>query len=234
MLRRRPGLWLVLATLCLAAPADRGVASGAASPEAGLTLQGLMERLAGSGGVRARFVETRHLALLSEPLESEGRLYFAPPDRMARVVTRPHAARMVIRGDALVIDDPSAGPALALGANRMAREMVDNVLVILSGDLETLRQRYLVSFGADDEGWQLRLEPRARGLRRFVEAIELSGRGAALERMEVRETGGDRTVTRFLDVETGVDFAPAEDQRLFSLEAGPDPTAAPPTREAGP
>jgi len=198
------------------------LASGASGPEAAvLTLQELMARLAGSGGVRARFVETRHLALLSEPLESEGRLYFAPPDHMARITTQPHAARMVIRGEELAIHDPSAGAPIDLGGSRMAREMVDNVMVVLSGDLPTLRRRYDLSFGADAEGWQLRLQPRSRAVRRFVEAIELAGRGDALDRMEVRETGGDRTVTRFFEVETGIEFTEGERERVFALDAAP-------------
>ncbi len=61
-------------------------------------LEELMVQLAGSGDVRAHFVERKHLALLTEPLESEGELYFAPPDHMARVTTRPEPARLVIRG----------------------------------------------------------------------------------------------------------------------------------------
>ena len=52
-----------------------------------IALEELMGRLAESGGVRARFRETKHLSLLTAPLVSEGTLYFAPPDRFARHTT---------------------------------------------------------------------------------------------------------------------------------------------------
>jgi len=195
-----------------------GASAGAGPGATVSTLKELMALLAGSGGVRARFVETRHMALLTDPLESEGRLYFAPPDRMARVTTKPIPTRLVVRGEKMSLHDATPGSRLDLGSHPMSRQLVDNVMVVLAGDLATLRQRYDLSFAADEEGWLLRLTPRARAMRRLVAAIELAGRGNALERMEVQESGGDRTVTRFFDVETGVAFSGSESDRLFALD----------------
>ena len=218
MTRLALGWWLAFSLVAVAAASAAEPHEPHESQAPVATLKDLMALLAGSGGVRARFVETRHLSLLSEPLESEGRLYFEPPDRLARVTTRPSQTRMVIRGERLSLRDDRPGGRLDLGGLAMARELVDNVKVVLGGDLATLRRRYDVSFGAGPDGWRLRLEPRASALRRFVEAIELAGRAAALERMEVRESSGDRTVTRFLEVETGVVFSEAESERLFALD----------------
>jgi len=43
-------------------------------------LADLMASFAASRGVRARFIETRHLSVLMGSIESAGMLYFEPPD----------------------------------------------------------------------------------------------------------------------------------------------------------
>jgi len=54
---------------------DRSAARPAAD-----SLADLMASFAASRGVRARFIETRHLSILMTPIESAGMLYFEPPD----------------------------------------------------------------------------------------------------------------------------------------------------------
>jgi hypothetical protein len=43
------------------------------------------------------------------------------------------------------------------------------------------------------------------------------GEGSSVSSMETIETNGDHSIARFLDVETGVEIAPAELDRIFSL-----------------
>jgi hypothetical protein len=149
-----------------------------------------MAALAGAGGVRARYVESRHISLLREPLEEEGMLYFDPPDRLARHAERPIPGSVMVRGD-----------------------------------LEALRARYDAEWApTPDSGWRLRLVPRSRLLRRFVEAIVVEGNGARVLGMQRFEAGGDKTLSRFRDVEIGVSFSPEEERTLFGA---PGPAPAP-------
>lgn len=193
-----------------------------ASDDAGLAE--LMAGFAASGGVRARFREVKHLALLEEPLETEGVVVFAPPDRLARHTTRPGRSSVVVRGRHVVIRDETGQQQLELGEDDVARQLVDNLAVLLRGDLEALRSRYSVHFHREGASWQLELEPRSRLLRRMVASIRSQGSGAELHRMETLEANGDSTVTTFFDVETGLVFAPGEIESIFSAE---DPAAAP-------
>ena len=68
-------------------------------------LEELMDMFASSGGVQARFRESRHLAILTAPIETRGMLYFAPPDRLARHTTWPGRASVVVDGDRVAFDD---------------------------------------------------------------------------------------------------------------------------------
>ena len=200
--------------------AEAADSPGAPDRDAPASLEALLGGMAGSSGVVARFREVKQLALLSEPLESSGMLYFVPPDRLARVTVVPDSARLVIDGDRFFFGDEAGDEAMDLSSNPIAREVVSNFIVLFNGDLHELRRRYEPSFESDAEGWSLALTPRRAPLRDIVARVTLEGRGRALTRMELVETGGDRTTTWFEDVRTDHAFGEAELARIFA-ENGP-------------
>jgi outer membrane lipoprotein-sorting protein len=199
------------------------VQPAAAQSEAPPALEALMKGMAGAPGVKARFREQKQLALLSQPLESRGTLYFVPPDRLSRETTEPSRTRLVIDGDRVSFQDAAGSDAMDLSANPVAREYVSNFIVLFNGDLDALRERYEPTFTAGEGGWQLELRPRAKPLRDFVERVTLAGRGRALVRMELVEVGGDRTATWFDEVRTDRAFSDEELARIFP--AAPEPSA---------
>ena len=175
-----------------------------------------MQRMSSTTGVRAEFREEKMLALLEAPLVSEGMLYFIPPSRMARITTRPGASALVIDGGRMSYTDEAGASDVDLAGNRVARTLVENFVVLFSGDLAALRDRYRRRFGAEGARWRMRADRRRRPpLSQFIASVELRGVGPALEEMAVREADGDRTTTRFQRVETDTRFTPEELARLF-------------------
>jgi outer membrane lipoprotein-sorting protein len=207
---------VLLAAVLLALPA----AISAEDPAQPPTLEALMKGMAGAPGVVARFREQKQLALLSEPLESRGTLYFVPPNRLSRETSEPSQTRLVIDGDRFFFRDAAGSQAMDLSASPIAREYVSNFIVLFNGDLDALRRRYEPDFRADASGWTLVLRPRDGRLREFIERVTLVGRGRALERMELVEAGGDRTTTWFEAVRTDRAFSAEELARIF-----PEPSA---------
>lgn len=189
-----------------------------ALPPAVTGIEDLMHALARSGGVRARFREVRYVSLLTDPLESEGMLYFAPPDLLARHTTRPGRASVVVRGSRVQLGDETGTQDVPLGSSELAAALVDNLVGLLRGDLPALRARHDVRFRLRAEGWELRLEPRSPLVRTLIDSIRLEGHGDQLDAMEVVETNGDRTVTVFSEVQTGRAFTPSELEHLFRLD----------------
>lgn len=180
-----------------------------------------MERLARSGGVQARFHEIRYVSLLAAPLESEGMLYFAAPDLLARHTTRPGRSTVVVRGSHVALRDETGYQDLPVGSSELASALIDHLVGLLRGDLPVLRARHAVGFRVHGEGWELRLEPRSRLVRNVIDSIRIDGRGDEVLAMEVVETSGDRTVTSFSEVQRGRTFTPSEIERFFSVE-GPE------------
>jgi hypothetical protein len=205
-------------------------AVGEAQPDA-LTLPELMAGFARATGLRAHFVERKTLALLVEPLESEGWLYFVPPDRLARHVEKPWSASMVIHGDRLFMRDPSGSEQLDLAQSDVARRFVESFIVLFSGDHRELERRYEVAFVSGPEGWRIDLVPRSRKLRRLIASVHLQGRGIALLRMELVESQGDRSETRFDRIDPYHEFDADALREIFSMESPASP-GAPSTRSS--
>ena len=181
-------------------------------------LEALMRGMATTSGVTARFREQKELALLSAPLESKGLFVFVPPDRLNRVTETPSPSRLVIDGDRVSYEGAGDAGSMDLSANPVARQYVENLVVLFAGDLPALRRRYRLRFEAEAEGggWRLELVPRGEPLSSVIERVTLEGRAQALERMELLEVGGDRTTTWFEEVRSDVELSAEEIAELFS------------------
>ena len=183
-------------------------------PAAGAAdLEQLMRGMADSRGVVADFREVKHIALLTEPIETRGRLYFVPPDRMLRESHAPVKSRLVVDGDRVRMEQP--GRVMDLSESAMARGFVENFVVLWSGDLEALRERYQVRFGANASGWEMTLQPRDPTLRRVIETISLRGSSETLQEIETREVDGDRTLMILETVDRDHVFEVDELEKLF-------------------
>jgi len=228
-LRARLGVGgLLVVSLAIASAAH-------AQSESALTLADVMQRFATSGGVEARFHESRQLAILNDPIESSGMLYFAPPDWLARHVTQPGESKVVVRDDRVTFRDETGVQTLELDSSEVARAVVGNTMVLMRGDLELLNEQYEATFRVQGSGeagaagalWTLDLTPRGRVVRKIIERLRVQGRGGKLVRMESLETSGDVTVTTFSEVKVGVEFSDAAREEIFSIAPVSVPVPAP-------
>ncbi len=199
------------------------LASDATDP-APTELVALMERFAGSGGVRARFRELRHLSILTDPIETTGMLYFAPPNRLARHATWPGRSSVVVEAGRVSLGDETGQRVFDFDTSEVARALVGNLMIVFRGDLESLKARYSISFDSDGENWTLDLEPRSRALRGIIDSVRFTGRSREPSAMETRESNGDRTIMRFSEIEIGLSWEQGDLDRIFSLDP---PDAAP-------
>jgi outer membrane lipoprotein-sorting protein len=206
-------------------------AEPAANAPAKPTLESIMREFAASGGIEARFHESRQLSILNDPIESAGTLYFAPPDQLARLVSEPGKTKLVVSDSTVTFQDETGVQTFALDSSEVARALLGNTTVLLRGDIELLRSQYEVEFHVDvadgvdvadrkkDEIWTLDLVPRDPVVRKILKRLRVQGKGGKLVRMESIETSGDVTVTTFSEVKVGVEFSPEAHAEIFSIDS---------------
>lgn len=179
-----------------------------------------MVHLAESGGVRARFAETRRLSILAEPVETRGLLLFAPPDRMVRITDGPRPMRLSIHGTRIAWSHGEDTRSLVVGEEDVAALLISDLMVLLRGDLDELERRHVVEYQASGSQWELELAPRDERVASMIERIRASGRGDRIEELEIVEVNGDTTTTHFADVETGLQWSEAELDEAFARDPG--------------
>lgn len=162
----------------------------------GWNLDALMSEMAAVPASRARFVETRHLAMLTQPLELKGSLSYERPDRLVKHVETPFDELLTVDGEALSLVSKTKGEqrSLSLREQPALRALVESVRATLAGDRAQLERHYRVQFSGRRDAWRLHLVPRATQVRGHVESITLSGAATRPQRVEVLESTGDRSV----------------------------------------
>jgi len=206
---------------CLALWALAALGAEPAPPPSGtITVDDLLAHMSKTSGVVAEFREIKTLKLLDAPLETRGTVYFAPPDRLARVTREPGETRLVLDGNRMRFQDAAGARDIDLADNPVARAFADNLIVLWRGDKAALEKIYTLDFHADGARWQLALAPRHSPLDRFVRSIQLKGDGPAMREMEVVEVDGDTTRTLFEKTDVAHVFGEEEARAIF----GPRPT----------
>ena len=170
--------------------------SAAAAPRP-LDAGQLMQSLASVQTASATFVETRYSPLLKSPLVSRGSLSYRRPDQLEKLVVSPQTERIALQGDRLTIDSAAAGRReIDVGAATAGiGALIEAVRATRAGDLADLERNFLVEVTGTHDDWRMRLKPRTADIERYISAVSVWGSGARLQRIEVWEASGDRTVT---------------------------------------
>jgi hypothetical protein len=187
----------------------------------------LFRTLGAVTGLEATFEEQKQVALLALPLQSKGRLYFFRPDPkapgwLARIVEAPERSQVTITPRELRLEHRDGVEVIDLQRSDRVRTFVSSLVHVFGGDEAALHRTYRVAYEpdpADAAAWQLTLTPREAPLDKLLQQLRFVGRGEAVERIEVHEPNGDRTTTRILTANPARRFDPAEQQRLFGIDA---------------
>ena len=182
----------LIAGLLAAAPAQ------AAEPD----LQALLSRLALDGGRQEiAFEESRFNRLVTEPILSEGRLIYEPPDRLIKRIETPRRESAVLERDRLAILDAQDREvaSIDLWLQPDLQMVFGSIKAMLTGDAEALRSAFWVSLdGGATEAWALTLRPKSDSARTRLEQVLVEGRGPRILSFEFLEADGDRSRLRLL------------------------------------
>lgn len=187
-----------------------------AEPE---SLDALLTRLSRIEGLRGRYVEEKQIALLKQPLRSEGTIAFAAPGLLVRRAEKPEPATLLLDGEVLTVADASGQRRIDLSEHAVVRLFVLTFVNVLRGDRAALDRAYAMRFERTASGWTLELSPKPPELRRFITRARIEGHGVTVERMTLEEASGDVTRLDFSEIDPRARFDAAERARLFKLDA---------------
>jgi outer membrane lipoprotein-sorting protein len=221
----------LVALALVAAPELSRAQQPEAPPGHPRTADELFEKLATLTGLEATFVETKKMALLKVPLRSEGTLYYMRPGYLLRQVTTPKPSSVLITPERLQMTDAQGSRTMDLRSRPDVKLFVESFIKVLAGDRAALATAFDISFTRNNSqpgeatadtntpplDWTLTLTPKSSPLNHIIRRLALSGKGYAVQRIEVLETKGDSSTTELQVKSIGRVFSPEEKQRLFGI-----------------
>jgi Outer membrane lipoprotein carrier protein LolA-like len=190
MRRRALGLLLLAALSAAAAAANINP-----PPRAGTSdLDTVMSLLAQRQHGRVEFVEQKFLSILDHPIESSGELLYDAPDRLEKRTLLPRAETLVLDGSVLTMERGGHKRALDLHRYPQIQPFVESIRATLAGDRGALERVFHVEFAGGVRRWSLTLAPLDRQLQRTIKQVQIDGSQDQLQRVEIRQTDGDRSL----------------------------------------
>lgn len=173
-----------------------------ATPAQLATLTGAAARsIADAKVVRGRFVQRRHLAGLTRPLESSGTFVFARGSGIDWHTLQPFDSQFLLTGSRITQRDEGGVSLQIEAAEQPALAVVSRVFFALFElDLEKLSQDFeLYGESVGNGGWVLGLKPRTDALGGVFRQAIVRG-AAAVSRLTLEDGNGDASEIEFHDV----------------------------------
>lgn len=158
--------------------------------------------------VKADFLQKRYLQILTKPLISEGKLFFYTPHSLRWEYLSPLRSVMLQKGNTIQIYNFSEGVwkpemAQAVESRRMVLAEISQWFQGRFDESKTFKHVYSPGSPA-----RITLVPE-EGINRFIRRIEiiLSVKPGVIDRVEIEEPGGSRTIIEFRNVEINSSFS---------------------------
>jgi outer membrane lipoprotein-sorting protein len=150
----------------------------------GWTIDQLMQAMQEIRSDHASFTERKSIAMLEEPVDSSGELFYTAPDRMEKRTLKPKPESMILDGDTLVMERGGKKRRLKLKDTPELAAFVDSIRGTLAGDREALERHYQLSLQGATDDWTLQLIPVDENIQAVVSRIRISGVGNEVRSVE--------------------------------------------------
>ncbi len=168
---------------------------GLATPAwAAWDIAALMQQLAQHPSGKARFTETKTLAVLDQPVVSTGTMVYSPPDRLEKHTLKPVLESLVIRGNDLTVVRDGVTRQLRLPQYPEVLAFVEALRGTLVGSRTLLEQHYALTLSGTERDWRLVLVPLDDRMKRWVKQIQVSGSDKGVNTVETLQADGDKSV----------------------------------------
>lgn len=149
--------------------------------------------------LQAPFTQTRVIGLLASEVKSEGKLTLVRPDRLRWDLFPPDAVTYWIGPDGLAMRNEDGVTKVGKAAAGRFAAVLGDLLVMLGGDMRKLRERYEIKVKEQGSTLLLQAVPKDETVKKHVSKLRMKATdaGQTIERIEIHEKGGDRSIIRF-------------------------------------
>ena len=168
------------------------------APVSQADLKNLLASIRQNRTTQADFQEQRMIRLMKKPILSSGKVWFQPPNKFRREVTGNSPSLTVSDGRQLWIYYPNFKSAERYPLGK-GSPLDSTVAAINSSlNLEDVENNFQITAAKIDNGYELRLMPRAASMKRVFQKLDLRiNDQSRVERTDMLLPNGDRIVTTY-------------------------------------
>lgn len=150
-----------------------------------------------------RFVQTKHLSLLSDKMVSEGRMDYSRADKLRWEYTSPYSYLFLLNGPKVYVGNQSKSDVIDTNTNKLFKEVARIMMSTVTGTALSNAADFTVSAAETATHWQITLVPKKKELKQMFRKIELVFSKADKMIAEINlfeKNSSDRTNIRLTDI----------------------------------
>ena len=156
-----------------------------------LSLATLMQSLSKEKERHGKFVETKHLKVLSKPLRSSGTVYYNAPNVFEKKTLEPTPELVRVNGNSLLLERGTRKMNIQLSSQPQVAAFVSAVAGLLTGDARMLEQNYQYQLMGSVNNWTITLTPKDSRMKSYITEIVAGGDQSQVRRIDYRQADGD-------------------------------------------
>ena len=152
--------------------------------------------------MQCRFVQSKTMAMLTEPSVSEGKMYFSSPDRLRWEYLTPYPFALVVNGERIVKVTDGKAEVLEGNSGRMYQGIVGMIMGSASGKKLFDASAFDVVLYDDGAFWKAEMTPKRRDMKRMFSQLvfHFEKKTQVIDHVEFMGANGDITSIRFEDI----------------------------------
>lgn len=159
-----------------------------------VSLEDVGQLLSHNPCTRGNFVQEKYLPSINRSLTSSGTFLITATEGIIWQTEKPYPSIMVVgRSHIGQGASPQTMNRMDTGSNRLFMEFSHAISAAFSGNIDTIRNVFHLTFSSQATQWQLFLEPKENTVAQMVKSIQLQG-NTVLETVSMTEQNGS-TIT---------------------------------------
>ena len=153
--------------------------------------------------MQCRFVQSKTMAMLTEPSVSEGKMYFSSPDRLRWEYLTPYPFALVVNGEKIVKVTDGKAEVLDGNSGRMYQGITNMIMGSASGKKLFDTSTFDVELYDDGACWKAEMTPKRRDMKRMFSQLvfHFDKKSQIIDHVEFVEPSGDKTIIQFEEIQ---------------------------------
>jgi len=159
--------------------------------------------------LQSNFVQIKHLDVLSEDIESNGKLVYKANNKLRWEYTTPLEYLIILNDGKVSIKDEGKVSSYDLSGNKTFQKINEMMIGSIQGDLLVNEADYKYEFKENSTNYLVVMYPKEKKVQEFMKSINIyfSKKDYSVEQVKMLEQSGDYTLMKFKNKKTNASIS---------------------------